>query len=108
MRNESYLESDDENGLKKPNLTHESQFYLGEIPKSPVNKYIGKKATIKKSCEKSKISNKIETLKKADADKLVKEFIQLGGIIKDVEANKFIIKVESGSFLISKNFIDFS
>lgn len=39
------------------------------------------------------------------AIKVVKDFIDNGGVIKEVNGNEYLIQVESGSFHINKKFV---
>jgi high-affinity K+ transport system ATPase subunit B len=45
------------------------------------------------------------TLEQGRANKVVKEFIENGGIVKEVNENEYLIEVSSGSFYINKKFV---
>lgn len=42
------------------------------------------------------------TLESGKAGRVVREFVQNGGVVKAVEGNEYLIEVESGSFFLNK------
>jgi len=47
------------------------------------------------------------TIESGQACKVAKDFVANGGVISEVIGDEYLIKVESGSFLISKNMVIF-
>lgn len=47
------------------------------------------------------------TLESGRAGKVVREFLQQGGIIRGVEGDEYLVEVESGSFYINKRNVIF-
>lgn len=45
------------------------------------------------------------TVESGRAGKVAKDFVENGGVISEVIGEEYLIKVESGSFLISKNMV---
>jgi hypothetical protein len=51
-----------------------------------------------------RIMNKM-TIESGRASKVAKDFVENGGVISEVIGEEYLIKVGSGSFLISKNMV---
>ncbi|NBT57564.1 hypothetical protein EBT16_02155 [bacterium] len=45
------------------------------------------------------------TIESGRANKVAKDFVENGGVISEVLEEEYLIKVESGSFLINKNLV---
>lgn len=45
------------------------------------------------------------TIESGRASKVAKDFVENGGVISEVIGEEYLIKVESGSFLINKNMV---
>jgi hypothetical protein len=51
-----------------------------------------------------RVMNKM-TIESGRANKVAKDFVENGGVISEVIGEEYLIKVKSGSFLISKNMV---
>lgn len=63
---------------------------------------MGKKVTSKISSEK--LMEKIE-IEDGEIEELVEEFKKKGGMVADTDGKKLLIEVESGSFILSRNYV---
>jgi len=45
------------------------------------------------------------TLEEGRAGRVVREFVQYGGVVKKVEGDEYLVEVDSGSFYINKRFV---
>jgi len=63
---------------------------------------LGKKIKAKNNIEN--FEEKI-TMESGDSDMVLNEFLKSGGIIVEQDGNKYLIEVESGSFICHKRFL---
>lgn len=75
-----------------------SDFFFGQNPEDPNDKYIGNAVRAKVSSKK--LLEKIET--DDEAESLVAEFVKDGGSILSVEPKRVLIETESGEFYIPR------
>lgn len=75
-----------------------SEFFCGQMPTDPNDKYIG--MSVRSKVSRKKLLEKIET--DNDADQLVYEFNSEGGSILSVEPKRVQIEVESGEFWLPR------
>lgn len=73
-------------------------FNIGIDPESPYDKYIGK--SIQSKVSKNKLMERIET--DGDAETLVDEFLEEGGVLLSVEEKKVLVETESGEFYLPR------
>lgn len=66
---------------------------------------IGKKVTSRINSEK--LTEKME-IEDGEIEDLVEEFKKKGGMVADTDGQKLLIEVESGSFILSKNYVKIS
>ena len=75
-----------------------SDFFFGQTPSDPNEKYIGNAVRAKVSSKK--LLEKIET--DDSAKNLIKEFVKDGGSILGVEPKRVLIETESGEFYLPR------
>lgn len=63
---------------------------------------LGKKIKARSNIEN--LEEKI-TMESGDSDMVLEEFLKSGGIIVEQDGNKYLIEVESGSFICHKRFL---
>ena len=98
MDNKRYLSVGDfKNWLSEQNDA--SEFFRGQIPTDPNEKYVG--MSVRAKVSRKKLLEKIETEDDA-AEQLVYEFTTEGGLILSVEPKSVQIQVESGEFCIPR------
>jgi hypothetical protein len=66
------------------------------------NPLIGEQVMSKISCKKLE---SVITLEDGYLDKVIKDFYKNGGKIKDVINKEYLVEVDSGTFLVSKNYV---
>ena len=60
--------------------------------------------TVEAKHSSRKTAQKI-TLEEGRPDRVVREFVRFGGIVKKVDGDEYLVEVESGSFYINKKFV---
>ncbi len=97
MDNKRYLSVGDfKNWLSEQNDA--SEFFRGQVPTDPNEKYVG--ASVRSKVSRKKLLEKVET--ENDAEQLICEFMNEGGSVLSVEPKKVQVKVGSGEFCIPR------
>jgi hypothetical protein len=76
-----------------------SDFFFGQNPENPNDKYIG--MAVRSKVSGKKLLEKIET-EYASSQQLVTEFVNGGGSVLGVEPKRVLIETESGEFYLPR------
>lgn len=90
MNKFGFLNADDFKRWIKKNHNEEAVKETNLIGTTVESKYSGKKIA------------KNMTLETGSAGKVIREFVQFGGVIKEIDGSEYLIEVESGSFFTNK------